>query len=393
MDAAAAAAGLSRLRRAREGERRLPAVRPRQVPRRRDDRGARPGRQGRDRRTRHPQRAADLDRADRHDLAARRQRLVGPRAGVQLQLHAQRADARQHAPHRGGQRLRLAPLQAPVRRDRRAARLFRRRAAPVARRPRGDAGGGAEIRRRLDLQDHQLPGGHLLRGVQGRLPAGLRAGLQGLHDLPPQPGDRLGAVAQGRREEEGVADPAGAALQPPAGAARRPVRRRRRRLHDAAARPARGAARQDLQGQMAGQRARHLHHHQRRGDGRPAAPVRGVHQLQEHGALRLDRGADAHDLRGVPARRRRVVRGRGAEGGVRPARRPVDGRALRALAAGGDRRGDRAPHDRYRLPPVRPARRRSLHRRPAARGRRRQRAAPRRSPPSGVGRRRPAAQL
>ena len=39
----------------------------------------------------------------------------------------------------------------------------------VARRPRGDAGGGAEVHRQLDLQDHQLPGRPLLRGLQGRL--------------------------------------------------------------------------------------------------------------------------------------------------------------------------------------------------------------------------------
>ena len=51
----------------------------------------------RDRAARHPQRAAHLGRADRHDLAVRRQCLLGDRAGVQLPLHAQRADARRHA--------------------------------------------------------------------------------------------------------------------------------------------------------------------------------------------------------------------------------------------------------------------------------------------------------
>ena len=40
----------------------------------------------------------------------------------------------------------------------------------------------------------------------------------------------------------------------------------------------------------------HLHHHQRHRAGRPAPALRGLHQLEEHGALRLDGGADAHDL-------------------------------------------------------------------------------------------------
>ena len=43
----------------------------------------------------------------------------------------------------------------------------------LARRSRDHAGGGAEIHRQLDLQDHQLPGRPVLRGVQGRLSPGL----------------------------------------------------------------------------------------------------------------------------------------------------------------------------------------------------------------------------
>jgi ribonucleotide reductase alpha subunit len=48
----------------------------------------------------------------------------------------------------------------------------------------------------------------------------------------------------------------------------------------------------DLQAEMARQRTCHLHHHQRHRPGRPPPPVRGLHQLQEHGALCLDGGAD-----------------------------------------------------------------------------------------------------
>ncbi len=57
----------------------------------------------------------------------------------------------------------------------------------------GDAGGAAAPRRQLHLQDHQLPGGPELRGLQGRLSAGLRPGAQGLHHLPAQRGDGCGA--------------------------------------------------------------------------------------------------------------------------------------------------------------------------------------------------------
>ena len=67
---------------------------------------------------------------------------------------------------------------------------------------------------------------------------------------------------------------------------------------------ARGAApRNHLQAQMARERARGLCHHQRPRPGRRTAPVRDVHQLQEHGALCLDARADAHGFRGVPAQR------------------------------------------------------------------------------------------
>ena len=147
---------------------------------------------------RHPQRAAHLGRADRHDLAVRRQCLVGDRAGVQLPPHAQRADARRHAPRRGGHRLRLPPVPPAQGRARAAARLFRRRAGADARRPCRHAGGGAEAHRQLDLEDDQRPGRDPVRALQGRLSAGLRARLQRLHDLPPERGDRRGARGEGR---------------------------------------------------------------------------------------------------------------------------------------------------------------------------------------------------
>ena len=82
-----------------------------------------------------------------------------------------------------------------------AARLFRRCAIPGAVGPRRDAGGGAEIRRQLDLEDNQRAGGYRFRAIQGRLSAGLRARLQRLHHLSPQRGHRRGARSAAERNE------------------------------------------------------------------------------------------------------------------------------------------------------------------------------------------------
>ena len=104
-----------------------------------------------------------------------------------------RADARRHAPRGGSLGLRLPAVPPAARRGRAAARLFRRCADPVARRPCRDAGGGAELHRQLDLEDDQLPGGHPVRGFKDVYVAGLCARLQGLHDLPAERGHRRGA--------------------------------------------------------------------------------------------------------------------------------------------------------------------------------------------------------
>jgi hypothetical protein len=115
--------------------------------------------------------------------------------------------------------------------------------------------------------------------------------------------------------------PQAAGAEPPT------VDRLRRHLHVRTARPARVAGRAYLQAQVARQRPCALHHDQRHHAPRPSPALRDLHQLQEHGAFRLDRGADADDLGGVPARRRRVLRGGGTEGRLRPARRGLDERA------------------------------------------------------------------
>ena len=136
--------------------------------------------------------------------------------------------------------------------ERAAGRYLRRRPDAGAGRSPGDAGGGAGLCRQLDLQDHQPAARHLLRGLQGHLRAGLCDGLQGLHDLPAERRHRRGAGGEAGR--------AGAVVPALAPAAREG----RRRLYRPAARPAGGPAGPDLQDQMAGQRPRDLHHHQRR---------------------------------------------------------------------------------------------------------------------------------
>jgi len=167
------ARSLWRLDRARGREGPLPAVRARRLSRRRVGRRTR-GRPARGHRAaRHPQRAPHLDRAHGHDLALRRQRLLGHRAGVQLQVRPQHPDARRQPQPGGGERPCLSPVPAPQGRNRPAAGQLRGRPDADPRRPCGDAGRGPEIRRQLDLQDHQLPGGPELRGLQGRLSPGL----------------------------------------------------------------------------------------------------------------------------------------------------------------------------------------------------------------------------
>ena len=106
--------------------------------------------------------APDLDRADRHDLAVRRQRVERHRAGVRLPLRARACSSRDgtHA-QRDGRGLCRTPLprrcsgaDAPLP----EAFVTRQELTPA--RASRDAGGGAAPRRQLDLQDDQLPGRH-----------------------------------------------------------------------------------------------------------------------------------------------------------------------------------------------------------------------------------------
>jgi ribonucleoside-diphosphate reductase alpha chain len=115
------------------------------------------------------ERPAHLSGADRHRIAAGRQHLLGPGAGLRLQLQPRGPAARWHARRGRGERPRLPPLPGAQGRGRAAHRGLRRHPGPRALGPRGHAGRGAERGRQLCLQDDQPAGRHLLRGLQGRL--------------------------------------------------------------------------------------------------------------------------------------------------------------------------------------------------------------------------------
>ena len=146
-------------------------------------------------------------------------------------------------------------------------------------------------------------------------------GCKGLHHLSTQPDDRLSSGSGGCR----------------------PRKDRSAALECLPNRAAGGGGRQHLQAALAALRPRDLRHDQRHVRRRPAAADRDIHQLEKHGALRLDCGIHSDGVCGVPQRRRCFFRGRGAQGGLRPARRRIPGRQACAVGSGRDRRPHRAP--------------------------------------------------
>ena len=131
------------------------------------------GRARRDRRARHPQRAADLHRADRHDLAVRRQRLERHRAGVRLSYvrHVLQPDGSEREERRRGLCLSVLPRPSgDERRCRTASSTPRRLRPPITSpcRPRRRTYVDSSISKTINV-----PRRHLLRGVQGCLSKGL----------------------------------------------------------------------------------------------------------------------------------------------------------------------------------------------------------------------------
>ena len=206
---------LWRVHRTGGGERRVPAVRSRCLSRAAQYREAAGSAARRHRTERHPQRPGDLHRADRDDFLVCRQCLERHRAGLRAFLPPQRFAGRRHAAGRTGLRLRLSALsRRSSAKMASLARLFRYRAGARARRSSGGSGGSTEIYRQFDFQDHQLSGRNFLCRLQGRLSLRLCAGLQRLHHLSAQCGDRRGAekrrrggAAERQRHDRKVAAP------------------------------------------------------------------------------------------------------------------------------------------------------------------------------------------
>ena len=110
-------------------------------------------------RARHPQCAADVDRAHRHHFAVGRQCLVRASSRcspspIPAKCCSPTAAKREEAV----ERLCLSRCSARSGERRAAARLFRHAPRPDAGGPSGGAGGGAELHRQRDLQDHQRAG-------------------------------------------------------------------------------------------------------------------------------------------------------------------------------------------------------------------------------------------
>ena len=173
-----------------------------------------------------------------------------------------------------------------------------------------------------------VPGRHRLRGVPGGLPRRLPQRLQGLHDLPPERGHRLGAGGQAGRAGAG-----GRGTCPTSTLMVRPEKvigaTYKLRWPDS-------------------EHAMYVTVNDIEQDGvrRPFEVFVNSKNLEHYAwVVALTRMIS----RGVPPRRRSGVRGRGAQAGVRPARRPMEQRPLRALAGRRDRRGSGAAHARDRL--------------------------------------------
>ena len=206
------------------------------------------------RRARHPQRAADLGRADRHDLDLRRQCLVGPRAGVQLQLHAQRADARRHA--RARKTSPTTPIACSA-----ASRAKARRCPSISStrsrsRPADHLVMQAAVQKYVDSSISKtinIPVDFPFERFKDVYLRAYELGCKGCTTY--RPNEVTGSVLSVKTGQEGT-EAGGAAADDAAARhqAGRHLRGGRRRPHDPAARPARGPARPDLQDQLAGQR-------------------------------------------------------------------------------------------------------------------------------------------
>ena len=162
----------------------------------------------RDRRALH---APHLDRAHRHDLAvARQQCLERHRAVVRAPLLPQRDPRRARSPRRrstsspsscwptASSSTRSA-MPSSTNAGREAAGLLHRRRRHHAEGARRHPGRGAEVGRFVDFQDGERADGLHVRELQGHLSVRPRAGPEGLHHVPLQPGGLPGRAGEGSR--------------------------------------------------------------------------------------------------------------------------------------------------------------------------------------------------
>ncbi len=208
------AAFLPRLGRDRGGEGGLPAVRPRRVPGRAGRRRAAAGDPRPDRPARHPQRAADLDRADRHHLAVAGNVASGIEPvfawthtrNVLLPDGSRRAETVENFAYRLFREIHGADAALPeyfV--DAQTLEPADHLAIQAAAQKHIDSSISKTINCPEDLS---------FDAVQGHLRPGLCAGLQGLHHLPAERDHRRGAGGQASK----AAGRGGARPTPPASA-------------------------------------------------------------------------------------------------------------------------------------------------------------------------------
>jgi hypothetical protein len=162
---------------------------------------------------------ADLDRANRDDLAAGRQRVVGRRAGVRPQLDPQGAGAGRITSRGTGRGLRGAAVPCPVRTRRRLARLFCHGADTDADRACPHAGGAAAPCRQRHLQGRQRAEDISFDAFQEVYREAYRSGCKGCTTY--RPNAITGSVLS---TTPAAADPAVTTVPPPHGPLPRPAK-------------------------------------------------------------------------------------------------------------------------------------------------------------------------
>ena len=267
---------------AREG--RLPAVRRRGVSGRGQRARLPEDMRAAHRHARHPQRPAHLHRADRHHLAVRRQCVERHRADLRLPLRRRKVlePDGSTAPGDGrGLCLRALPRRFGAAAPLPEAFVTADEIAP-ARASRHAGRGAAPCRFSSISKTINCPADMSFADFKGVYAEAYDSGPQGLHHLPPQCGDGLGAEPPSLRARRAAPwwrprpDRRAGCEEPlPPGLALAGGRQGAGRLHGQAAGARRRAARLHLQAEMAGLRSRHLHHHQRhRVEAGPAAAGR-----------------------------------------------------------------------------------------------------------------------